>query len=137
MSQSVASLTMKARFQNAIKEARANGVKVRQNVQSCCRGCVTEEKLGMKREDQPYAFTFGGQGMAYSWIDEDEAPVNREDMKRSQRSYYRTRQPKIVESVMFNWGNDSAEALVEAFKNNGFDVEWDGSEYSCVEVKFK
>lgn len=129
-------LTMKARFRSALKEIRANGVKVRQNVQKCCRGCVTEEKLGMKSENEAYAFTYGGQGNAYTWVDDDNAPVSRDSLRKFQRRGYGRPNLRPVNSIYFNHGNDSGQVIAESFKNNGFEVDWDGSEMKCVVVKF-
>ena len=126
-------MTQKERFAQALKEARREGVKVRQNVQCCCRGCITPDMIGLKDEEQPYAFTFGGQGDAYAW-DEDTVVTRASLNKAKNRGFGRT---VFVEQVFFNWGNDSANVLVEAFERNGFDVEWDGSEYNCVVVNFE
>lgn len=119
------------RFENAIKALRKDGVKIRQNVQKCCRGCIGYEDLNMKDETQPYAYTYGGQGFATSW---SEGALYRRDKLRKSRNYYGM-SIRPEESVMFNWGNGSAEKVAEAFRAEGFEVVWDGSEFSCVEVK--
>lgn len=51
-----------------------------------------------------------------------------------QRSYYYRDNGGKVDSVYVNHGNGSAEAIVQAFRDGGFEVEWDGSEYSCVVI---
>ncbi|QGH74001.1 hypothetical protein SEA_HIDDENLEAF_50 [Microbacterium phage Hiddenleaf] len=117
---------LQIRFENAIKALRKDGLKIRQNIQKCCRGCITEEDLNMKDEEQPYGYTYGGQGFAIVW--RDGQPW------RKGSAWYRPTEPE--ESVMFNWGNGSAEKIAEAFRAEGFEVEWDGSDFSCVEVKF-
>lgn len=143
MAQATMTLETKTRFQNALKEVRANGVRVRQNVMECCPGCITEKKLGMKDSSEAYAYTYGGQGQAYSWVDtvNDTVPVNRRDFNAYNKSmssygYRRVREPQPIDSIQFHWGNGSAEILVNAFKNNGFEAEWNGTDYMCVEVKF-
>lgn len=124
-------MNTQTRFETAIKALRKDGVKIRQNVQKCCRGCIGYEDLNMKDEEQPYGYTYGGQGFAIVW--RDGQPFRKSDLT-GRNSYYRT--PKPEESVMFNWGNGSAEKIAEAFRAEGFEVDWDGSEFSCVEVKF-
>ena len=120
------------RFETAIKALRKEGVKIRQNVQKCCRHCIGYGDLGMKDEKQPYGYTYGGQGSAIAW--RDNQPFLRSELIGHKSYFYRA--PKPEESVMFTWGNGSAEKIVEAFRAQGFDVEWDGSDSSCVEVKF-
>lgn len=127
------------RWDAAIKEARKAGVKVRQNVQQCCRGCITPEKLGLKEDDEttPYAFTFGGQGNAITWYNNQayyRAELNR---TRNSRSWYGRKDPKPVDRVFWNHGGEdlkAAEAIKAAFENNGFTVEWNGEGYECVQI---
>lgn len=39
-----------------------------------------------------------------------------------------------VDAVYVNHGNGSAEKIAQAFRDGGFEVEWDGNDYSCVEI---
>ena len=50
------------------------------------------------------------------------------------RSYYYRDTANKVDSVYVNHGNGSAEKIVQAFRDGGFEVEWDGNDYSCVEI---
>ena len=118
--------TTKTRFFNALKEVRRHGVKVRQNVKVCCNGCMTADMLGLTDEDQMYAYTFGGQGQAYKWSDDNETPMVTPDFGR--------RYSKPLDSILLYWGNGSAPLLVKALEDNDFDVEWDGSDHQCVKV---
>lgn len=128
-------MEMQDRFQTAIKEARKEGAKVRQNVQQCCRSCVTYQKLGFKTEEErdttPLAWTYGGQGSAYSWPD-DKGPVYRQ----ATRSFGRRSQAR-VDRIYFNHDNGGGEIIAEAMKRNGFTVDWDGSFAQCVVVVFE
>lgn len=118
-------LTTKELWNKSIREIRKAGVKIKQNVRECCRGCITDEKLGLKNEDEAYAYTYGGQGMATKWVDDVMVPAYVPRYSRNE---------KITE-VYFNHGNDAAATVAKVFRENGFTVKWDGSEYQCVIVK--
>jgi len=122
----------KARWDRAVKSLRKDGVHFRTNIMQCCRGCVDAEKLNLKDESQPYGWTFGGQG---NWIkfNEDGLPYTSVEPHTRRRFGYDYDSPK---SAMINWGNGSAEKIVAAFQAEGFQVNWNGSEYQCVEVVF-
>lgn len=123
--QATVQTTTKARYQAAVKAVRASGVKFRFNVQECCRGCITPEKLGMSSEDQAYAFSYGGQGQRIRWDYEGNAyRGNKEPLFEAQST-----------TMYVNHGNDSAQRVVEAFENEGFDVEWDGNDYETVAIR--
>lgn len=125
----------RARFFTATKELRREGVKWHTNVMQCCRGCVTPEQIGLKDEDDetPYAWTFGGQGSALKWDRETGFAV------REMRGYGRTWGGRVNHdepvTVYVNHGNGSAAKVVEAFRRNGFTVEWDGSDSQCVQIE--
>lgn len=121
-------VTTEDRWKAAVKSLRASGVRVRQNIMECCRGCVSEEKLGMKTPTEPIAWTFGGQGGAVSWVKGE--PFYR-DTLRSHRS--RTR---AVEEIYFNHSNDAGQRIAQAFIGQGFEVDWDGTNSKTVIVKF-
>lgn len=120
----------KARWGRAVKSIRKSGIHFRTNIMQCCRGCVDAEKLNLKDETQPYGWTFGGQGF---WIkfNEDGLPYTAAEPHVRRRFGYDYDKPK---SAMINWGNGSAETIAAAFRAEGFQVNWDGSEYECVEV---
>lgn len=118
-----------AAYDLAVKVIRQNGIKVRRNVQSCCRGCVTPEQMGMKSETDPIVWTFGGQGNATTW-NYAGAMVYR----NRRRGYGKT---DIVDTLYFNHSNLTPELgalVIDTFRAHGFQAEWDGSEYSCIEV---
>lgn len=117
----------KARWDRAIKSLRKDGVHFRTNIMQCCRGCVDATKLNLKDESQAYGWTFGGQG---SWIkfNEDGLPFT-----HSERRYEDYETPT---TAYVNWGNGAGETIAAAFRAEGFQVEFDGNESSCVEIKF-
>lgn len=123
------------RFQEAVRIIRANGIKWAFNVQACCRSCASPEARweGKKNYDPyttPVGWTFGGQGSAIYWLDGEPA-------KMEYSSYYR----KMVKahlteevSTFVYHDNDSAALIADAFRMMGFEVKWDGSNLSAVEV---
>lgn len=114
--------TTKQKFNRALRNTRKEGIKVLQNVQECCRSCITSEKLGLTDDSQPYAFTYGGQGSAYRWL--DNGPVTRKHWAP-------------VKVIYFNHDNGAAEVLFRNLKAEGLNVTWSGSDYQCVTVTFE
>jgi hypothetical protein len=127
----VLTLTVQEQWKSAVRNLRAEGVHVRQNVMACCRGCITSDKLGVKAEGEPLAYTYGGQGGAYSWVDDQ---LFYRDSLRPRR--WGVSRPQSVEAVYFNHSNGSGQRIFDAFTDQGFKVEWDGSDMSCVVIKF-
>lgn len=131
-------LDTKYRFNAALRDARKAGVAVRQNVMSCCRGCVPGSKLGLPDDaldTAPYAFTFGGQGHATKWV--GDVLVNRSDYNRADRNFYVEDALAVsaVKTVWFNHANGAGPILAAAFRAHGFDVDYDGSDSRTVCVK--
>lgn len=121
----------KARWNRAAKALRKDGVHFRTNMMKCCRSCITEADLGLKDDTAPYGYTFGGQGGAIKF-NEDGLPYQKAG--RSGRRYgYDYETP--VEAYI-NHGNGAGEKIAAAFRAEGFDVDYDGSEYKTVTVKF-
>lgn len=123
--------TTKERWNTAIKAARKAGVAVRQNVSGCCNGCAEPFK-GVKSFDEdttPYAWFIAAQGSGIRW---DES--GRKAIASRERYGYGADNIQDV-TIYFNHGNGSAPALVEAFRAEGFEVEWDGEQHSSVGVK--
>lgn len=123
--------TTQESFNQALKTVRANGVRVKQNVMVCCPGCVSDEDLNLKDADTPYAYSFGGQDFAYAWDGNGNAVTRSSKARQRRRPHLRLEE---VADVSFHWGNGSAQVLFDAFTAQGFDVEWDGDEYSVVTV---
>lgn len=120
--------TTKERYAAAVKAIRKSGVSIRQNVSACCRGCAEPFKTtkGFDKKTTPYAWNFGGQGSALRWAENgQEAIVSRRGYGYSEVA---------EDTVYFNHGNGSAERIVAAFEEEGFEVTWDGNPLSCVEV---
>lgn len=126
--------TMEQNFKNAKKEIRSLGVKVKVNVMECCRSCIGTEKLGLKSENQPYIYTYGGQDNAVSWV--DGLPYLRSDVNKK----WRLTEKDLVNCEYFNHGNLTPELgkqIVAIFERNGFVVNWEGEEFRCIEIDFK
>jgi hypothetical protein len=119
-------LSTKERWNKSVREIRKVGIAIKQNVRQCCRSCVTDDQLGMKNDTQPYAFTYGGQGNATKWADD-------ETMVLAYVPRWQKNEP--VKEVYINHGNGSAQFVADTFRANGFTVVWDGSAGKCVTVK--
>lgn len=121
----VARNTTQARLNRALRATRKEGVKVRQNVGGCCRGCITREDLGAQ-EGQPYAYTYGGQGSAYSWDWHGESAIY-----RSAQAWETSRK---VDRLYFTHGDGAAPVLAATLREEGFEVEWNGDNAKAVIV---
>jgi len=75
--------------------------------------------------EQPYAYTYGGQGNAIYW-DNDGNPFIRPTARRT----------KPESEAIFNHGNGGGQLIADAMREQGFEVEWDGSDLWSVVVKF-
>lgn len=115
-------LSPEARWEKALKEARKQGVKIRQNLPGMCNCCIDLDKV-FKTDDLsfPYAYSYGGQGRAYEW-------------QNSGRMGYKDSWNSRVETVCFYHDNDSAPIVAAAFRANGFLVRWDGNDMMSVVV---
>lgn len=115
--------TLATRYDAAMRDLRAYGFYVRRNVQKCCRSCVTFP-LWKEEECQPLLWTYGGQGAALSfWADTVE--------------YRATEQPAThVYMNHANIGPEEWEFIRDTFYRHGIEVVWDGSDISCITVRF-
>jgi len=133
----IATQTIKARYDAAIKDAKAAGVNIRQNVRSCCRSCAgyemanKYEAAGNPEKIERTVWTFGGQGSRISW-EWDGTPYYPQDNGWTRRTG--------KEAVVQYWNFENveyAQKVYEAFKSHGFEIDWDGSEFKCVVVTLK
>ena len=117
----------KERWNKAVRDIRKSGVSIKQNVRTCCRSCMDPAiDLNLKDDDQPWAYTYGGQGMATKWEN---------DYKMVPSSTSRFVRGVPVTEVYFNHDNGAAKVVAEIFRSNGFIVEWEGDDNKCVIVK--
>ncbi len=121
--------TARERWDKASRVLRKNGIQFRFNVQKCCRSCITEADLGMKSDDQPYGFTYGGQGNRVIWVNGEPT----EDRGKDWRGHRRL---NPLHTIYINFGNGGGHRIAETFREFGFEVEWDGSDNRCIEIKF-
>lgn len=153
-------LGAQARFMTAVDAINQAGVRFVFNVDTDCRCCVVESDLGIESKDVPYAWTHGGPVDEVHW-DESGDPYTLElepececdngeewDEEIEESSYYEYTcdlcsghwRPDSypASSLYVNHGPDlSVPTLVtQVFRDHGFQVEWDGSLTSCVEVHF-
>lgn len=119
--------TFEERFKDFSKEVRKNGIKVRRNVYECCRGCVTFEKLGMKSENDPIIWHYGGQGNAIS-LEGNNVYFRTYDYWDSGECNY----------ILFNfdnvWGTEYEQAIRNKLDEQYFVYEWE-TPNRCLEIK--
>ena len=121
--------TPEKRWNDAVREIREHGIKFRRNVMKCCRSCIELSDLGLKEGSTvPYAYTFGGQGLAWKWF--LGVPVlRRTPTTRSSARVMRT-------WIYFGSTVETGDIVYNAMKNAGLPVEWDGTMSSAIEVRF-
>lgn len=143
--------TIEERFHAAVELARAQGVHVRLNVMTCCRSCTTSTDLGLPSDEAmkttPNAFQYGGQGQELIWRNGEpfyrEEPYETAVDDDGDEEYYdfaprRNREERAAHDVFFSHGGPdltAASALTEAFRAQGFAVDWDGTMFNSVHVQ--
>jgi hypothetical protein len=132
--------TMETNFRNALKDVRKAGIKTRLNVMECCRGCVTNEKLGIDNNDVAIIWTYGGQGHATSWV--DGLPYARTDVQGRNSRYYRLRDEDMAWGDLFNHNalsDKQKDTVYDIFTAHGFVVNWEKDErdYKCIGIEYK
>lgn len=138
-------MTTQNRYNAAIRAAKAAGVTVRINVEAATRGSVTPAQIGVQDVNSDrYAFTWAGQGNRVRWVDGEAYSGERyaRFMRQTrQRRYLRTpdklAQYRATDVCWYHGGPgaDAARVLADAFKTEGFEVDWDGTAYRAVIVK--
>lgn len=106
--------TLEQRWRAACRAARNAGVVLRPNCNDAQRDELTDENLG----DAPRAWS---KGDAYSRVRFSQGELV---------------QPRFgpLRYVYFNHNHGAAPILVEAFRNEGFTVEWDGTMARSVQI---
>jgi hypothetical protein len=139
---------VETKFEAAVNGVRARGVHLAVNVMTCCRSCTTGLDVGLPSDEAakttPNAFHYGGQdnelvwrnGQPFyrdePWSDGDEDEDGFSGSRRHQK-----REERCAHVVYFNHGGPdltAAQTLVEVFRGEGFEVEWDGTKYGAVVV---
>jgi hypothetical protein len=129
--------TMESKFKSAKKDIRKAGIKVRVNIYECCRGCVTEEKLGLASPEMPVIWTYGGQGNAIRWHS-DGLPYHAEEFKGSGWGQYLKKDAEVA-YVYFNHSNltnEQKHTIVEIFHMYDFVVDYNFSDSQCIGINF-
>lgn len=121
------------RWSNAIQEIKHSDITVRENVDAECGCCINWEDLGLSSPDEAFAFTYE-DGRYFFHHDvlvledyEDEDDDDDEDVSSAP-----TLTP--LTAIYFNHGNGAGEQIAAAFKSNGFDVDWDGTDEMTVTI---
>lgn len=114
-------MNTKQRYERAIRVARAAGVTVKTNVRRCCDSCTTAADLDMTEQEietEPYAYFLNTQGRQVNFRDGEPTE-------------------KTNAVTYFGHGNGGGEVVAAAFREQGFDVEWDGTDMKKVGVVLK
>lgn len=123
-------MTTQDRWRRAITQARAAGAIVQTNVKVCCHGCTTREDLDMTEEQQestPYAYFLSTQGRRVRFVG-TARPGNLNRGVRGEPT------DETRDVCYFAHGNGGGQILADAFRAEGFDVDWDGTERKSVGV---
>jgi hypothetical protein len=140
---------METNFRNALKEVRKAGIKTRLNVMECCRGCVTNEKLGIENDGVAIIWTYGGQGNATSWHDGlPYARTELNDIKRNGGWGWRQLERFVNNTDNIAWGDyfnhnglttEQQDIVYEIFTRNGLVVDWEKDEraFKCIVIEYK
>lgn len=135
--------TIETRFEAAVSAVQAQGVTLKLNVMACCNGCANASHLGLTDETletTPHAWTLGSQGNELVWDNGkprffNELPEDDEDEEFE--SFGRRDYTRPANVLYFNHGGPdlkAAQALAEAFRGQGFTVEWSGTDAESVQV---
>lgn len=117
--------TPRERWNAAIKAARAAGTAIQQNIAGCCYSC-SEPFKGNKKvdlESTPLAFFIYAQENGIKWHADGKAVAP--------KTWGYAEETK---TVYFHHRNGGAQAVLDAFKAQGFQAEWDGTTSDCVKV---
>lgn len=132
-------------YKAAVRFVRAAGVTVRLNVPSATRGSTTLVQLGIPDwTSTPYAWTWAGQGNRVRWVDGEmysgdgfERYWRQTRDRQGLRTAARLAQYRAKDVCWYHGGPgiDAARVVADAFKAEGFEVDWDGTEHKAVTVK--
>ena len=113
-------LTVKQRWDDALKAVRSAGVVVKTNVNVCCHSCTLMSDLGLEEDATvPYAYFLRTQGRRVSFTAAGAVSKSTSDV------------------VFFNWTGEAAVRLVSAFRAQGFEIDWDGTAARAVGIKLR
>jgi hypothetical protein len=135
--------TTEERFEAAVSAVQAQGVTLKVNVMACCNGCANASHLGLTEEaleTTPHAWNLGSQGDELVWDNGkprflNELPDDEDDDEFESFGRRNLTRPATV--VYFNHGGPdlkAGQALAEAFRSQGFTVEWNGTDVEAVQV---
>lgn len=135
--------TIEERFNAAVLAAQGTGgsVGVYPNYDSCCRSCAFYELE--QDHAHPFAFFFKQQGHEIRFI--DGIPHNVEEMWNDDFEDFDEDEEDVALSEYFRRAThtywyfnelEAGKAVADAFRAEGFEVVWDGTEGAAVKVLF-
>lgn len=131
MTDTATTITRESAFKQALSTIRKQGYRARYNVRGCCRSCIAYDWAGdPKQKDKVGVWHYGGQGGRLLFHDGEIYLAD--GWEKAWRRY----SVKPVETIYFNHDGteEQIRSFVQAFEQQGLQVTWDGSEYSCIQV---
>lgn len=128
MSTLTVELTLQDKVKTAFRAIRKLGISAKFNVAGCCRSCISFHAGVEHGEDHQVVWHYGGQGNKIVW-DGGEPWV---------RGVWGNNY--VPENRMYlnhSLTPDNAELVLQALRDHGLTVEWDGSESQCIEIVFR
>jgi len=126
--------TRKQAFDSAMREIRKNGIVAKRNVKGCCRSCIDFPELP---EGTPIVWHYGGQGSSFTWRDNKPVltymPIWYDDGEEILESIYLNHSGLVAESGEIT---EAGQLVLETFQKHGYEIKWDGTKSTCLEVMF-
>ena len=119
--------TFEVRFNQFAKDLRKLKVRFRRNVYECCRGCITEEKLGMKSENDPIIWHYGGQGHAF------DLEGNKVYARTNTWGYSASDGYGYIYLNHYNISDELSEQIVKLLDEHYFSYTWNDGETITID----
>lgn len=131
-------LTTETRWRNALAEVQSKGVLVYDNYPACCGSCAYAEIEDTHPGTDHISFINSQgrgvkfiNGVAYNYEMEAEYDEDTDDYTNE------VEVTRLAERVYWTHSTGrAAHVAFDAFVAQGFEVDWNGSDARCVEVKF-
>lgn len=130
-------ITVEHRYLTALSQIQDKGVLVFDNYPSCCGSCTYAE-IEQDHPGTDHISFHNSQGRKL--IFKNGMPYNEEesDDEEDEDNYNPAPFTRPATELWWNFSTmKAAKTTAEVFKDNGFDVDWNGTEYRAVGIVFK